>query len=224
MQTPITLPNRIEIGNPLELIMRYYRENAHDLYDNLEVPQDNQLDLACLSSLAFFETHSPRMEHWRELWLRKSEIESQLNKIPADLPLSGPNIPWKDLKSLFATLLDCSGFSIPRASKILHKKRPHLIPILDRERVILVYYKSVVEQGVRIAMEESMKQGHNLPPNILKLPHVMLELVKSVREDLLNNLDALQRIKNELGSTGNRLSLVRIYDIILWESASPLRN
>ena len=64
----LLLSDGTQIPDPQDLMVNYYERDAHELYDSLAVPQDNKLDLAALSSLAFFEVFNPRLEQWRHIW------------------------------------------------------------------------------------------------------------------------------------------------------------
>ena len=97
----LLLSDGTHIPNPWDLMVNYYKRDAHDLYDSLVVPQDNKLDLVALSSLAFFEVFNPRLEQWRCLWDLRSEIETILAKIPPDLELTSEEIPKLAIADIF---------------------------------------------------------------------------------------------------------------------------
>jgi len=215
----ICLTNGCEIENCEELVSEFYEKDAHGLYDRLEVPHNNELDLVSLASLAFFERQNPELAHWRTLEKMKPIIEEKLGAIPPSVSITDSEIPWNELTDLFGKFLAVDGFACARVSKILHKKRPHLIPILDRARVINAYYKPIVEQTI-----EEMHSKTDLPLAFLKqyalnLPIVMTALVKAIRTDILANRSVLEQIQGRLTKEGVLLSLVRIFDIILWEYA-----
>ena len=74
---------------------------------------------------------------------RSTSIEDALQRIPGDLSLaaSSEEIPWDALHDLYAAFGGIPGIGLAKATKSLHKKRPHLIPMLDS--VVAGYLRSV---------------------------------------------------------------------------------
>ena len=207
------------IENCEELISDFYEKDAHGLYDRLEVPQNNELDLVSLASLAFFERQNPELAHWRALENRRLVIGKKLAVIPTTVAITDKNIPWNELTELFGEFLAVDGFSCARVTKILHKKRPRLIPILDRARVIDKYYQAVVEEIIERMHSISGESLSSLRQDILNFSLTATALVARIRDDILVNKKVLNKIKDKLDKEGLSLSLVRIFDIILWENA-----
>jgi hypothetical protein len=224
----IRLASGIAFENPIELIKRFYSADGHVLYDLLPVAKDNCLDPACLIAPAFFTSFNTRFDEWRSVWQSKSLLEEPLQRIQCRLSLSESEetIPWLAIKDIFAKFLDLKGFRISRVSKILHKKRPHLIPILD-ERIVRHYYKSDIDTWIKMvafgrAQLQTRGKAHT-EKDALKSEDVALELIKSIRKDLILNLELLKSIQTELKPYLD-LSLVRLLDLILWQSAGSNRK
>jgi hypothetical protein len=224
----IRLTSGIAIANPIELIKRFYSEDGHVLYDLLAVAEDNCLDPACLVAPAFFTTFNIRFDEWRSVWQVQSLLEEPLQRIQCRLSLSESDetIPWAAIKDIFAKFLDLKGFRLSRVSKILHKKRPQLIPILD-ERIVSHYYKSDIESWIQmVAFRRAQLRASRKAPteeDALKSEDVALALIKSIRKDLMLNLELLKSIQTELKPYLD-LSLVRLLDLILWQSAGAKRK
>jgi hypothetical protein len=218
----VTLASGQSIDNPVELIKRFYTENGHILYDLLPVAEDNNFDPASLLSPAFFVTFNTRFDEWRELWQKRGILEEPLQKIPPGVCLADENIDWIPIKDVFGRFLDQKGFRISKVSKILHKKRPHLIPILD-ERIISRYYAPVIDnwlKAVNLGMS-SLTESHRATMSLndaLKSEDLAVSLIKVIRQDLLKNLELLEEIQSELNPLLG-LSLVRLFDLILWQNA-----
>lgn len=218
----ITLSSNIEIHNPVELIKKFYATDGHALYDLLPVAKDNRLDPACLIAPAFFLSFNIRFDEWRDLWKKREGIEDSLQRIPFDLSLLDENLPWEQIQDLFERFLDQKGFRISRVSKILHKKRPDLIPILD-ERIVKHYYFRISEQWLEqinfglASHGKPLKSSRSLA-DALSCEYFAIDLIKAIRKDILFNKIILEKIQLEIGPYLN-LSLVRIFDLILWENA-----
>jgi len=186
-------------------MVNYYERDAHELYDSLAVPQDNKLDLAALSSLAFFEVFNPRLEQWRHLWNHRSEIEAMLGRIPPGLELTSEEIPWPAIADIFDFFSrTVGGFGFARTSKVLHKKRPHLIPILDT--LVTDHYRAIQETVFREKPRREKVFGWAAAETIL-----------AIRNDVIANKEALVELQSECKIRGINLSLVRAFDVIVWE-------
>jgi len=201
----LLLSDGTQIPDPWDLMVNYYERDAHELYDSLAVPQDNKLDLAALSSLAFFEVFNPRLEQWRHLWTLRSEIEAMLGRIPPGLELTSEEIPWLAIADIFDFFSNAvGGFGFARTSKVLHKKRPHLIPILDR--LVTDHYRTIQETVFGEKPRREKMFGWAAAETIL-----------AIRNDVIANKEALVELQSECKARGINLSLVRTFDVIVWE-------
>jgi hypothetical protein len=92
------------------------------------------------------------------------------------------------------------GIGLASATKVLHLKRPYLVPILDR------------------LVAEMM--GVNLPDNPSVTQRVAMgqRLALAIRWEGRRNIQVLRRIQEELAAEGIERTLIRIFDGILWYS------
>ena len=125
-------------------------------------------------------------------------IEDALARIPGDQSLTAPDdeIPWDALHDLYAAFGGIPGIGLAKATKALHKKRPHLIPMLDS--VVAAYLRSVEEIPVGDFADEA------------------LGLTRSYKADLDANSDVLVSVQHGLNEHGYTLSLCRILDLYTW--------
>jgi len=86
---------------------------------------------------------------------------------------------------------------LPRATKVLHEKRPALIPILD----------SVAERYLR--------EVENLPRR-RDFVAEGLELIRSYKRELHANAGPLRALRAELQARGFDLTECRLLDLFLW--------
>lgn len=111
---------------------------------------------------------------------------------------------WKDYKEkLYHLLLSfCSikGVGIAVATKILHLKRPKLIPILD---------SFVVKFLLEIDIQDINKRY---------LPEIGIKSIDMIREDIMRNLEAFTILQERLSDLSIPLSKVRLYDILVWST------
>ena len=125
---------------------------------------------------------------------RTKMINSALKRIVPGTSISDKSVPWSAIEQLFSATLG-SEIGPARATKILHKKRPALIPILDS--VVLSYCKAACSDDLRREGEASK----------------MTAYIKVIKIDVDNNLDVLENI---IQVTALKLTPVRAFDILLW--------
>ena len=132
---------------------------------------------------------------------RKAEVEDALRRIPGDASLAGPGdeIPWDGLRDLYGAVGGISGVGLAKATKALHRKRPHLIPMLDS--VVAGYLRSVEEIPIGDFADEA------------------LGLTRSYKVDLDANAETLVSVQHGLNEQGYTLSLCRILDLYTWAYA-----
>ncbi len=177
---------------------------AFELYDQVQIREDNELAL-CDIWLANGIGARIELKHFIELWKKREEIGEHLAKIPADVDLSdlsldGKNL-WKDLKALF-NACRCRGISYSRMTKILHKKRPRLIPIVDDD-VVAYRYLGGSWLGASDVSE------------------YLVTATKHIQDDVVRNLSTLKSIQARLWHKKQiDLTLLRIFDILLYQHYS----
>jgi Family of unknown function (DUF6308) len=132
---------------------------------------------------------------------RADAIEDALRRIPGDQSLAAPTeeIPWDALHDLYAAFGGVPGIGLAKATKALHKKRPHLIPMLDS--FVAGYLRSVDEIPVGDFADEA------------------LGLTRSYKVDLDANADVLVSVQHGLNEQGYTLGLCRILDLFTWTYA-----
>jgi hypothetical protein len=133
----------------------------------------------------------------RQRWLR--EIPPGLDLIEAD------EDEWTaaDGDAVVAAALGVCihpGIGLAGATKLLHLKRPRLMPVLDQ----------LVAEMIGVTLPAS--------PALDRRVAVAQRLVTALRREGRHNLDVLQRIQRELAKDGINRPLIRIFDAILWFS------
>jgi len=129
-----------------------------------------------------------------------------LREIPFDLDIvEADEDEWKAANGdalLSAAIAACiqPGIGLAGATKLLHLKRPRLVPILDE------------------LVAEMM--GVNLPdsPTVEQRVAIGQRLATAIRREACRNIDVLQRIQVELAQDDIKRPLIRIFDVVLWFS------
>ena len=125
---------------------------------------------------------------------RTKTINSALECIAPGTRLCDKSVTWSAIEKLFSATLGPE-IGPARATKILHKKRPALIPILDS--VVVSYCKVACRDALRSENEASK----------------MTAYVKAIKIDVDNNLDVLENI---IQASALKVTPVRAFDILLW--------
>jgi hypothetical protein len=128
---------------------------------------------------------------------RGRAIERALKAIGPDASLTQTDqeIPWRPLRQLFDAFVDIRGVGFSKMTKILHPKRPALIPMLDS---IVQKYLADDDPGAGAAFGERA-----------------LALVHGYKHDLDHNRATLRALRQELAERGFRLTEVRILDLLI---------
>jgi hypothetical protein len=197
---PIRLPSGPVIHDPTDRMLRFCREE-YPYYDALPSGDPDQVEpldvLAAVAVNGFFNANAAtiRTVH-RGL---AAACDSLLPVIPrnADLLTSDPS--FSDLVALLRAAVKVPKVLIPVATKVLHRKRPNLIPILDN--VVLAHYLG------------------RLPPatqDKTRAAGVAVEVLGRFRDELTVVRSEVDAIAFNLAAAGFVLSPVRVLEVLLW--------
>jgi hypothetical protein len=174
---------------------------AYEGYDKLRVRQDDTLSAIDILLANNIGANLSGQDFVR-IRKNRERIESRLTEIPTGLDLSETSLNdedlWESLHELFKACR-CKGVGSSKITKILHKKRPRLIPIVDSELVAGKYL------------------GSNLP-SASDVPEYLVAATKHIRKDLTseNNSETLIALQERLWQEKQiHLTPLRIFDILL---------
>ena len=201
-----TLPNIFHQQNNTKtkkLLLDYFNEDPqHDLYSGRrfnylggqstpsEITAD---DLLALSTLSVPTPGSAAVELMEDQELR-SQIHGILGELPENICCTTEEgralLTRKDsrLAELFHLIKGVRGFGNVRASKLLARKRPRLVPIYD----------SVIRNALGV-------RGVN--------DHWQF-MVDIFQDETL--LGRLKKLRDDLEMSADEISLLRIFDIVVW--------
>ena len=196
--SPIILRNGMVFDDPLSLARHFIRKDgSYAAYDEPYVAHNNNFLMTDLMVARKLKSRTGCAVE-EAIMHRTPELEKALAKILPESSLlsNSDEIPWHALEELFEIMLSISRVGISVATKVLHKKRPGLIPILD----------SVLQSYLRAV--------DSIPD--LTNAKLAIEFVRSYKKDLDANADSLRRMRAELKDGGLYLSECRLLDIFLW--------
>jgi hypothetical protein len=200
--TDLRFRNGVVLREPLELaLLCLQHDYGYRTYDSFPIRTDVEWrrEDAQIANRAGARMSSREID---ALMGRADAIETALRRIPGDQSLAAPaeEIPWDALHDLFAAFGGIPGIGLAKVTKALHKKRPHLIPMLDS--VVAGYLRSVEDIPIGDFADEA------------------LGLVQSYKVDLDANADALVSVQHGLNEQGYTLGLCRILDLYTWTYAA----
>jgi cyclic pyranopterin phosphate synthase len=199
--TDVILQTGQEIKNCEEKVFAFCRLDwSFRTYDLAAVPADDTLDEG---QVRLANKMMARMGPSAiGAFLQRSQaVGAQLARVPSTLHLwdADTSIPWNDVAGLFRCCL-APGLGPARITKVLHKKRPNLIPILDS---IVVRYLERTATEKRIGFPNDTAER-------------MVSYVKLLRTDVERNLPTLQQLGKQVAALGGELSPLRVLDILIW--------
>ena len=194
---PARLRGGIGIEDPLEVVVGYLEAWRFEVGDTSASFAEPDLRLANRGGARISAAEIAAILERREA------IERALLGVLPHASLAGPAsaVPWLRLRNLFDAFADIRGVGLSKATKVLHPKRPALIPMLD----------SVVQ---RYLAEDD-------PSTRSPFGGRALELVRSYKRDLDRNRAALRAVRRELVRRGYDLTEVRILDLLIWSAQTP---
>ena len=144
-----------------------------------------------------------------QLIQRKEEIESELARVPLHFSILGSQeeIPWGNLESLFYTCR-MPQIGLARMTKILHKKRPNIIPILDS--VAMNRLGSLLAKQGIVNIRGEMEKA--------------IYCIKELKKDVDTNKEALIELQNYCREKWYDISVIRVLDILLWSCLGPFKE
>jgi len=206
----IKLRNNIHISNPMGKIEYYWgREGGARYYDSVKLPSDTFLNKAqILMAIDASNKIGARIPYDNETLVIKplleklNKINACLSKIPYNIKISDDfeKIPWNKIGELIQAF-DTKYLSLARKTKILHKKLPNIIPILD----------SILELDYCKALISDYKWTSESDWAV----RCITELKKDIdtNKDELTELQKIISIKYEYMFD---VSLLRLLDILIW--------
>jgi hypothetical protein len=218
---PLRLRNGVVIEGPLGEALRFIEQDGtYQGYDAVAVDPYtlSEADLHLANRMIARMGSSERAA----VLGRSDAVRAALRDIPERATLTDPEpaVPWGALRRLFAALEGLPGVGIARATKVLHKKRPALVPILDG---VVAQYLEVVEgptmgRGQAVEGAETVRSLGGPPSRrpATGLADKGIWLTRAYHRELQLALPVLVSVRDELFRRGYRLSECRLLDIYLW--------
>ena len=200
------LPSGLTIPADAESKLHKFAEEEFAYYDGIVDGSPNEI--TPVDVLATYGVNSQIRSASRVRDIHRGMTEKcqpLLAALPVNLELTDED--WKP--GVVEILLDeaCSirGVLTAVATKVLHRKRRSLIPMLDS--VVLAHYLNKRD------LNRSQEKRH--------AASVGMKALLAFRTDLIDSSDVITEIRDGLGKAGYPLSRLRIMEILVWIEKEP---
>jgi hypothetical protein len=199
----LTLQSGLTIQDPLGKVRRFC-DGEYALYDAVEVARDSTLTVHDIL-LSVAVNSGVDAKALNSIWHGRRRLEQHLALIEPELDLADADaqIPWDTIARMFEEFDHIRHAKLAVGSKILHKKRPALIPMMDE--VVRRYYESA-HPDFRWSWKCGPLAG---------------QLMRHFREDLLAARSHLEVLASSLAAEGHRLTPVRLLEMLIWTEKEP---
>lgn len=209
----VMLRPNITISDPQRVILHYYTTMGRGVhfYDHTNIPEDDNFPPEQLYEVKRLVDrlggHGIPQPAFSTLIFYRSEIENALRDVPATVSIldNYSEIPWDELGRLLGTFR-VRGLGISRLTKILHKKRPNIVPILDS--VMVGYLLPLMSREV-IRGESDAERS--------------VRFIQELKKDVDNNRTVLSQL-HEWEVKPYAISILRVLDILVWCTQGPFRD
>ena len=188
------------ISKPLSMLRAFFNKEYIN-YDAVVVAGDSMLrpEEIALSVMVNSQISGNTA---RAIWDNRGEVQRNLERIDPNLSLVAgeSEIPWSSIHGAIAGICKVPRAKIAVSTKILHKKRPELIPILDS--VIVGYYKPRLG---RARFKDDAARA--------------IAVLKEFRRDLVSAEERLRACHRLLGH--DDITLCRMLEVLLWVTNEP---
>jgi len=204
------LPSGATIPEPERLVGAFFTEEwaYYDGIDDADPDRIQPVDIVATLSVNSFLTSATRIRSVHRGFA--AGCESHLAQIPVDADLR--TFPLDPVADLLNAACQVPYVLVPVATKVLHRKRRSLIPMLDT--VVSNYYlDSLARPDLRAATQDKKRAAA-----------VALVPLEGFRIDLVSAWPELTELRDGLGRSGFPVTQLRILEVLVWMWADPLRQ
>ncbi len=211
MVEALELPSGLVVADPLGRLRRFCQAE-YGYYDG--IPQGDPdrlepLDVLVTTAVNAFATASATRIRQVHRGLQ-GRVEPLLTQVPADVDLvSADEAVLEGVRRLLDAAVQVPWVLVPVACKVLHRKRPRLIPMLDN--VVLGHYQRALGEGWLAAASQDKRRAATAGMRVLV----------AFREDLRAVAEPLGRVVDALAREGFQLTPVRALEVLVWTQVEP---
>lgn len=201
--TTIRLPSDkhgTQIHDPMQRLLAFCREE-YDYYDGIHSGDPNCIEPVDILATVSVNSRVNSAEHVRQVHRGLAQAcDSFLVGIPEDADILSFDHSLECMIPLLNAAVQVRNVLIPVATKVLHRKRRFLVPMLDN--ILLAYYLNTSD----LARTQDKRHAASVAGIALS----------GFRDDLAAVRDEIADVKDMLAQEGYLLSPVRILEILIW--------
>jgi Family of unknown function (DUF6308) len=205
----LELASGCSVESPLDRL-KWFCEGEYAYYDAIPSANPNRIDpLDVLVTVAVNSRVNSATAVHRVHQGMATNCEPILATIPEDADLLDLDHRSGPLRELLHAAVQIYGVLIPVATKVLHRKRRSLVPMLDS--VVIRHYLSAPEYKSLLPGTESKDKAADVAMVALRL----------FRDDLLEARREIEDLQQQLALAGFPLTAVRALEILVWTHTEP---
>lgn len=207
---PLELPSGCVIERPDERMLAFCR-NEFAYYDALPSADPNRIDPLDVLATVAMNSRVDTAKKVRQVHEGMASLcDPLLPSIPEDANLLDLEKWRKSLRDLLDAAVRTPGVLVATATKVLHRKRRFLIPMLDS--VVLRHYLATNPASFRACVESDYKS---------RAADGAMDAVVVFHRDLVATEGEIESIRESLAREGYALSPVRILEVLIWTEMEP---
>lgn len=206
----LRLPSGLVIGDPYQRILRYCR-TEYDYYDAIPRGHPDKIEPVDILATVGINSRLDTATKVRTAHLAMAAaVDPLLRGLPWDATIDEP-ASVSSLHGLVAAAMTSKFVLLATATKVLHRKRPALVPILDS--VVVAHY--VREDETERALLARAWTNRSAAVAVARVT------VERLREDLSARRRELDELRLRVSDEGFALTSLRILDVLVWSSLEP---
>lgn len=204
----LTLPSG-HIANPHPRLLSFCQAEYayYDAIPSVNADQIEPLDVLVTVAMNSFINDAVTVRRVHQSLA--ANCDRLLPTLPEDADLADLEGWRQPLRELLHSAVQAPLVLIPRATKVLHRKRRSLIPMLDN--VVLGYYLNTEAHRALLPGTQDKARAADVAMTALEL----------FRGDLADAESAIDGLRTSLEEHGFRVSPVRILELLIWMEAEP---
>jgi Family of unknown function (DUF6308) len=207
---PLELPSGCVIKRPGDRMLRFCR-NEFAYYDAIPSADPNRIDPLDVLITVSVNSRVDTAKRVRQVHEgMASRCDPLLPSISEDANLADLDMWHQPLRDLLHEAVQAPKVLIATATKVLHRKRRFLIPMLDS--VVLRHYLAAKPASYRACVESDYRS---------KAAEGAMDAVRGFLGDLLAAQTEIQAIRESLDTEGYAISPVRILEVLIWTEIEP---
>ena len=205
-----SIPSGLQFSGAFDLLTRFCQEE-YAYYDAIRLTDPNQIEPLDVLVTVAVNSYVNSAARVRDVHRGMADAcNSLLAEIPEDADLLTFDPGLEVVERLLHAACQVRGVLLPVATKVLHRKRRALIPMLDN--AVLKHYLAPAE-FVRL---RGITQDGGRAASVGRV------ILDPFRSDLSSAKGVLNRLSDALARDGYELTPLRILKILIWTEVEPL--